>query len=133
MAYITEVDLAEYAPSVELESEVFAELAERASDVIDSMTFGRITRYGFDNLAAHAQEGVIKAVCAQVQMMAERGGLSAVVGDSDANKQTERVGNYSYTLAGGGAVQSIHGVPVSPFAEDYLLRAGLMYRGLRIR
>ena len=133
MAYITEADFEAYAPSAaELDADVFAELAGRASEVIDALTFDRITKYGFDNLAEHVQAAVIKAACAQLQTMVAFGGVDAATGNSDAAKKSVSVGGYSYTLADGGNVKTMNGVPISPFAEQYLLRTGLMYRGMRI-
>lgn len=137
MAYIDEDDFSAYSPNTTIDATLFAELAERASDIIDRLTLDRIPRAGgLSALDADTQAAVKKATCAQVQTMFAQGGLSTVEGfGADVDAQSVTIGKFSSVRAilSGGATSmlpTIDGVPVSPLAQGYLRRAGLMYRGL---
>lgn len=120
--YITKTDFDEYSPSTDIPESEFDELAERASDVIDTITFNRIELAG--GLSAYdsdTQAAIKKATCAQVQYMYENGGVDAV---NLAGIQSGSIGKFSYTL---GQTDSI---PVAPLARTYLFKTGLAYRGV---
>ncbi len=132
MAYIAKTDLTTYAPSVTLTDAEFAELADRASEIIDRLTMDRIPiAGGLTALDADVQAAVKKAACAQVQTMFAQGGLSVVEGfGAEANQQSVSIGKFSTSNAGASALQTVDGMPVSPMVAGYLRRTGLMYRGV---
>lgn len=53
----------------ELEEIKANKLLEEASDHIDKMTYGRIRKKGFDNLAEFQKDSVKKAICYQVDFI----------------------------------------------------------------
>lgn len=135
MAYINSDDFTTYSPSTTIDENLFAELAERASEVIDRLTFDRITLAGgLSGLSTATQEAVKKATCAQIQTMYAQGGLSTVEGfGAEANQQYMQVGKFSIGTANsnqGDPLATVDGVPISPMVTGYLRRTGLLYRGV---
>lgn len=68
MAYATKEDYSKYV-SAEVPDNI-EPLLEKSSDVIDSVTFNRIRGKGFENLTDYQKEMVTKAVCYQLEFMA---------------------------------------------------------------
>jgi hypothetical protein len=128
--YIEKSDFIAYSPSTPTMTDAeFGELGERASDVIDIITFNRIILAGgLSTYEAATQAAVKKAVCAQVQYMQANGGIDTVIGMSGSDIQSCSVGKFSYTRRQSG--QAVGGIPVSPLIQTYLLTTGLLYRGL---
>lgn len=63
MTYATLDDLVLYVPNLpEVDAGMEAYL-EQASDEVDAACYGRIRKFGFENLTAFQQEKVKKAVC----------------------------------------------------------------------
>lgn len=75
-----------------------------------------------------------KALCYQIEMLQNQGGIGAIVGMSEADTTSEKLGDYSVTRrsdssAGGkSAGYSLNGIPVSSFTVEFLRRIGLMKR-----
>lgn len=92
----------------------FDAVAERASEILDSLTFGRITDDWIDD------DGVKKACCA----IAERQYTADQRGGADV--RSESVGSYSVTYADGGGTNAKN----AAIAARYLAGTGLLYRGL---
>ena len=74
-----------------------------------------------------------KALCYQIEMLQNQGGVDAVVGLSDSDTASERLGDYSITKGSGSAggkseAYSLNGIPVSALAVGYLRKLGLMNR-----
>lgn len=134
MAYIVKADFTAYSPNTAVDDDAeFAELAERASDIIDMITLNRISRLGgMSELAASVQAKIKKAVCAEVKMLYDNGGIEAVTGNGSVEKSAS-VGDYSYTLADGSAPRTLYGMPIAPMVETYLMFTGLMYAGVSVR
>jgi hypothetical protein len=127
--YIAKSDFTAYSASTTIPDTEFAELAERASEVIDELTSQRIVLAGgLSTYAATTQAAVKKAVCAQLQMMYAQGGVDAVIGMSGSDVQSASVGKFSYSMA--KPRQTVNGVPVSPLVNGYLWPTGLLYRGV---
>ena len=128
--YIEQSDFEDYSPSTTVDEE-FDELAERASDVIDIITFNRIILAGgLSTYEADTQAAVKKAVCAQVQYMYANGGIDAVLGMSGADVQSAGIGKFSYTRKQSGEI--VWGIPVSPLVRSYLRDTNLTYRGMSL-
>lgn len=132
MAYISQSDFTAYTPSTIMDPAEFAELAERASDVIDMLTMHRIPRGGgLSALAAEVQTAVKKATCAQVQTLQAQGSTDALTGNAAVPGAT--LGKFSYYTAQGTdktTTPTINGIPYSPLIAGYLSTTGLLYRGL---
>ena len=129
--YIGKSDFATYSPSTTIDEDEFNELSERASDVIDIITFNRIILAGgLSTYDEKTQAAVKKAVCAQVQCMYANGGIDIVTGMSGADVQSAGIGKFSYTRKQSG--EAVGGIPVSPLVRMYLAGTNLTYRGLSI-
>ena len=134
MAYIDTDDFSDYTSTV-IEAALFAELAERASEIIDRITLDRIPRAGgLSALDTGVQTKVKKAVCAQVQTMYAQGGISTVEGfGAEANQGYVSLGKFAIGTANnnrGQSVKTVDGVPVSPMVYGYLRSTNLTYRGV---
>jgi len=135
MAYIQEDDFESYSPNTTIDADLFAELAERASDIIDRLTLDRIPLAGgLSALTETVQAAVKKATCAQLQTMAAQGGLSTVEGfGAEANQGFVSLGRFAIgttNTKGGEQVKTIDGIPISPLVYGYLRFTNLTYRGL---
>ena len=133
MAYVTPTDFQTYSPSASagMTSQDFAELAERASEVLDWFTMGKIEAAGgLTAFSAAVQAKIKKAVCAEVQTLIHYGGVDVVTGSGD-EAQSVSVGKFSYSLkSGGGGVEFFNGIPFAPLIKVYLQGTGLLYRGI---
>lgn len=120
MAYATEQDLAAYMGISEADLPDDAErLLERASDEIDYWTLGRAT----------PSEATRLAVCAQVEWWLQlRETLGTELAGLD-NLRSISLGKWSMTFGDdsgtGGGMRGL-----APRARQYLLRAGLLFRGV---
>ncbi len=131
MAYIDKTYFASYT-STSIPDAELAILAERASDIIDTITMDRINSVGFNNLSAATQTRIKKATAAQVEMLYLQGGIEALTGNSDADINNVSIGKFSYSKNNSGSknFKAVNGVPLSPLVESYLMITGLLYRGL---
>lgn len=120
MAYIDEsYYIGEYMGS-DVNMSEFQKLAERASDIVDALTYGKSAGFSAEEMP----ECVKKAVAAEVEYLAAQGGISAYTGMLNPGVTKETIGSYSYEKSGGAAV-SVGGIPVSPLALSYLDAEGL--------
>lgn len=60
-------------PESQVSDEVATLKLERASDDVDALCYGRIRKYGFENLTAFQQEKVRKAVCYHAAFLCDYG------------------------------------------------------------
>lgn len=131
MAYIDWAYFLAYAPGSSVADTEFPALAERASDVIDMLTFCRIKEAGgLTALPSSIQGAVKKATAAQVETLDLFGGTWATAGAA-SNPNSATIGKFSYSRGGsewGGG--SINGIPLSPLVPGYLGCTGLMYAGI---
>ena len=128
MAYIDQSDFSSYTITEIPETE-FNVLAERASDVIDLLTFNRITAAGgLDEMTDTEQAAIKKAVCAQVEYLYNEGGLLAATGS--ATDTGVSLGKFSISAPAAPLAPTLGGIPVSPLARGYLMHQGLTYRGI---
>lgn len=129
MAYIDWAYFQAYAPGSSVTATEFPALAERASDVIDMLTFCRIKEAGgLSALPSSIQDAVKKATAAQVETLGLFGGAMAAAGAA-SNPNSATIGKFSYSRSewSGG---SINGIPLSPLVSGYLGCTGLMYAGI---
>lgn len=114
----------------------FLPFAERASDYIDAVTFGRLNEKDYDLLYGDVQRQIKKCCCALAENLfyydAKTQPDAAVSGGA---KQSETIGKYSVTFR--NPLDSLAQLTGSNFntyqyntALKYLGRTGLMYRGV---
>jgi len=116
MSYIDWTYFQGYSPNSEVTATEFPALAERASDVIDMLTFCRLKeRGGLSAFPASIQEAVKKATAAQVETLHLFGGSWAAYARGSSSE-----------FSGG----TINGIPLSPLVQGYLSCTGLMYAGV---
>ena len=117
-----------YAGTLFVSEEKFQPCAERASDYMDSVTFGRL-----ENKSAYGdvERLVIKCCCA----LAENLFYYDIKLQPDTAKQSETIGKYSVTFR--NPLDSLSTISGSTFEEyqyrtamQYLGHTGLMYRGV---
>lgn len=76
-----------------------------------------------------------KAICYQIEMIAQQGGTTAIAGKAEADtvSESENLGEYSYSKNYGSGNKSapmlkLNGIPVSSLAVSQLRKLGLMNR-----
>jgi len=128
VAYIDQSDFSSYTITEIPETE-FNVLAERASDVIDLLTFNRVTADGGLTEMTDAEQAAIKkAVCAEVEYLYNEGGILAATGN--ATDTGVSLGKFSISAPAAPSAPKLGGIPVSPLARGYLMHQGLTYRGI---
>lgn len=106
----------------------FSVISSRASDIIDILTMQRIGGdAGLALLSASMQEAIKKATAAETETLYLSGGIDSLVNGSP---QSVTVGKFSYSS--GTPLQSVSGMPLSPFVKEYLLYTGLLNRSVPI-
>lgn len=73
MAYAKVCEFWDYVPENQSSYEVAELKLEQASDDIDALCYGRIRKFGIENLTAFQQEKVRKAVCYHAAFLCEYG------------------------------------------------------------
>lgn len=132
MAYI-DMDFFQSYSLADFSAEEFPILSERASEIIDTLTFNRIEcKGGLSAFPSNVQFSIKKATAAQLETMMAQGGSDVLTGQSSGFSEV-RVGNFSYgggrTGQGASTIPAINGMPISPLVSSYLASTGLMYRG----
>lgn len=118
MAYI---DKAFYdnLSSTEITTEEFTPMAERASDIIDALTFDAVDRFDLaegDALYTRFK----KATMYQCEFIQRTyGSLDAWENDGAEGEGSENIGNYSYSKKASNRV-TVNGLAVSPHAKAML-------------
>lgn len=118
------VDYAYYTETYKgkLDEDTATKLLEESSDDIDKLTYGRIRRKGFDNLAEFQQDRIQKAVCYQADFINTYGDyLSSPLGGFS-------IGDVS--LSFGKDNQGSEGTIADKKALSYLSQTGLTSRRL---
>lgn len=111
-----------------VDEDAFPRLAQRASEVIDSVTQYRIR--DIDKLPPFFQKQVKNATAAQVEFYQVNGGYEALIEQDFSNV---RIGNFNYGGNGSGGGSSISADDCSKKVFDFLEPTGLLYRGVHTR
>lgn len=133
-SFITREEYDSLYPGNDMTEDVFKALSVLGSDLVDELCMYRIGGPdGFAKLSPPNQTLVKKAVAAQVSTMDEQGGMAVVQGwGADSAQNSERIGKYSYSggtsAGGGGLLQTLRGIPLSPLLQTYLFPTGMMNR-----
>lgn len=105
----------------------FPRYEERAEEVVDLLTLGRIKEIGFSNLLPSVQDLVKKAVCAQIEYY-EYSGIDVA---STGNPANWTVGKVSVGGSSRGTDEKQkYSSAVCPMTVALLEQTGLMYRGI---
>ena len=108
---------------ITIEEIEFKQLAKRAVDVIDVMSCGRLLKGGFEGLCVYKKGLVKKAAAAQVEFLAENGGVAILAGGGISSF---KIGSFN------AAYKSNGDRFVSPLAKSFMAMAGLMYTGVDV-
>lgn len=105
-----------------LDENTATKLLEEASDQVDRLTYGRIRKRGFNNLTEYQKEMIEKAVCHQVDFLANYGDYLSSPLDGFS------IGDVSLTF--GKENQGPGGIIADKKTLDYLAQTGLSTRRL---
>lgn len=116
------------------EESTFRQAAERASDYLDAVTFGRLEN-GF---SPELESKVKRCCCALAEAYAAFGGIGRVEQNDAGDVKSESIGAYSVTYTGSSEQLSMLMNGDAAGLEDYLRqicgqylgRTGLLYRGV---
>lgn len=126
VAYIDEVFYNDVYLGNPIPSNDFKRIALRASEDVNSMTYGRIERAGFSSFSASIQEQIKMATCAIAEARYE---LKKITDDTGGVlKSSESVPDYSYSID----LTSIKKNKAEAYkrAWNYLLPTNLVYAGM---
>lgn len=123
MAYIDKT-FYQSMSGVTIEDHEFDAMAERASDIIDVLTFRAVERFGLTEgnpLFARVK----KAVAYQMEFIQQTfGSLEMWATEGAVPEGSETIGNYSYSKGSkgnaGAGIKSVNGLMVSPLVEGVL-------------
>ena len=127
MAYIVKSDYTAFTTTVISDSD-FNLISERASDIIDVITFNKIADKGISFYPLSVQNKIKKAVCALCESIQISGGVTALAQSND-NLTNVSIGSFSYGKAPNSDTNIIYGVTIPPLLYMYLAGTGLLYCG----
>jgi hypothetical protein len=118
MAYIDKAFYDSVSSTAILDEE-FPSMAERASDIVDVVTFRAVERFGLSEGSALFLR-VKKAVAYQMEFIQRSfGSLDAWENEVAESSGSENIGNYSYSKSASGK-QTVNGLAVSPHVPGVL-------------
>ena len=127
MAYIIKSDYTAFTTTTISDSD-FNLISERASDIIDVITFNKIADKGISFYPLSVQNKIKKATCALCESIQISGGVTALAQSND-NLTNVSIGSFSYGKAPNSDTNIIYGVTIPPLLYMYLAGTGLLYCG----
>ena len=127
MAYIVKSDYTAFTTTVISDSD-FTLISERASDILDVITFNKIADKGISFYPLSVQNKIKKATCALCESIQISGGVTALAQSND-NLTNVSIGSFSYGKAPNSGTNSVYGVTIPPMLYMYLASTGLLYCG----
>jgi len=127
MAYIIKSDYTAFTTTTISDSD-FNIISERASDIIDVITFNKVADKGISFYPSSVQSKIKKATCALCESIQISGGVTALAQSND-NLTNVSIGSFSYGKAPGNDTNIIFGVTIPPMLYMYLTGTGLLYCG----
>ncbi len=123
-----------YAGTLFTSEEQFLPFAERASDYMDSVTFGRLQSEDTALIYGNVQRQIIKCCCALAENLYYYDAKSHP-DTASGSKQSETIGRYSVTYANPlDSLSELSGGTFETYQYNTALRylggTGLMYRGV---
>lgn len=127
MAYIVKSDYTSFTTTAISDSD-FTLISERASDIIDVITFNKIADKGISSYPLSVQSKIKKATCALCESISISGGVTALAQSTD-DLTNVSIGSFSYGKAPDNGTNSVYGVTIPPLLYMYLAGTGLLYCG----
>lgn len=127
MAYILKSDYTSFTTTTISDND-FTLISERASDILDVITFNKIADKGIDFYPSSVQNKIKKATCALCESIQISGGITSLAQSSD-NLSNVSIGSFSYGKAPDSDTKNVYGVTIPPLVYMYLARTGLLYCG----
>ena len=127
MAYVIKSDYTSFTTTVISDSD-FTLISERASDILDVITFNKIADKGISFYPLSVQNKIKKATCALCESIQINGGITSLAQSND-NLTNVSIGSFSYGKAPGNDTNIIYGVTIPPIVYMYLSGTGLLYCG----
>ncbi len=122
--YLTYTEFLEIFPESDIPLNRFESLEKRAETDIDTLTFNRITKQGFESLTDFQQDRVRRSVAEQVKFIFDNSELL----DSPLSAYSISGVSMSFDRT---KLISLDGVTTTNQVYNALLQTGLCYRGLR--
>ena len=127
MAYVTKSDYTAFTPTTISDND-FNIISERASDIIDTITFNKIADKGISFYPLSVQNKIKKATCALCESIQINGGVTALAQSAD-DLTSVSIGSFSYGKNSSSGTNSVYGVTIPPLLYMYLTGTGLLYCG----
>lgn len=127
MAYIVKSDYTAFTTTT-ISDDDFNIISERASDIIDTITFNKVADKGISFYPLSVQNKIKKATCALCESIQINGGVTTLAQSND-NLTNVSIGSFSYGKAPGNDTKNVYGVSIPPLVYMYLARTGLLYCG----
>lgn len=127
MAYILKSDYTSFTTTTISDND-FTLISERASDILDVITFNKIADKGIDFYPLSVQNKIKKATCALCESIQISGGITSLAQSSD-NLSNVSIGSFSYGKAPDSDTKNVYGVTIPPLVYMYLSNTGLLYCG----
>jgi hypothetical protein len=127
MAYIVKSDYTSFTTTAISDSD-FTLISERASDIIDVITFNKIADKGISSYPLSVQNKIKKATCALCESIQINGGVTTLAQSVD-DLTSVSIGSFSYGKNSSSGTNSVYGVTIPPLLYMYLSGTGLLYCG----
>lgn len=127
MAYIVKSDYTAFATTT-ISDDDFNIISERASDIIDAITFNKIAGKGISSYPSSVQSKIKKATCALCESIQINGGVTTLAQSVD-DLTSVSIGSFSYGKNSNSGTNSVYGVTIPPLLYMYLTGTGLLYCG----
>ena len=127
MAYIVKSDYTSFTTTAISDSD-FTLISERASDIIDTITFNKVADKGISFYPSSVQSKIKKATCALCESIQINGGVTTLAQSVD-DLTSVSIGSFSYGKNSSSGTNSVYGVTIPPLLYMYLTGTGLLYCG----
>ena len=127
MAYVTISDYTAFTTTAISDSD-FTLISERASDIIDVITFNKVADKGISFYPLSVQSKIKKATCALCESIQINGGVTALAQSTD-DLTSVSIGSFSYGKNSSSGTNSVYGATIPPLLYMYLTGTGLLYCG----
>lgn len=127
MAYIVKSDYTSFTTTTISDND-FTLISERASDIIDVITFNKVADKGISFYPSSVQSKIKKATCALCESIQTSGGITSLAQSND-NLTNVSIGSFSYGKAPDSDTKNVYGVTIPPLVYMYLSNTGLLYCG----
>lgn len=127
MAYATKSDYTAFTTTAISDND-FTLISERASDIIDVITFNKVADKGIDFYPSSVQNKIKKATCSLCESIQISGGITSLAQSSD-NLSNVSIGSFSYGKVPDSDTKNVYGVTIPPLVYMYLSNTGLLYCG----